>query len=136
MVRVGGRGEAPEWCRVAEKVVHGNGAEVTATNGAVCEFVGSRRHLFRESARPQKNPNVFVDGEEHPDAVDVKRTKGASGGRTRVGRETGEGESTAASGGCPGYAVVNREGLVGHGTLDTCQALCDAVSQKTPDAVI
>ena len=80
--------------------------------------------------------NASADGGKYRDAMIARKAVAVSGGRMQAVTGTGGRVSMTECDGCPGCAVAGRPKTVVREALDTCQALCDAVSQKTPDAVI
>ena len=80
--------------------------------------------------------SVFVDGGERHGVTDERKTKAASGDMMQVARGTDVRASMTVNGGCLECAAANPAGEAECGAPDTCQALCDAASQRTPDAAI
>ena len=80
--------------------------------------------------------NASADGGKYRDAMIARKAVAVSGGRTQAVTGTGGRASMTEYDGCPGCAVAGRPKMFVPEALDTCQALCDVMSQKTRDAEI
>lgn len=80
--------------------------------------------------------NASADGGKYRDAMIARKAVAVSGGRMLAVTGTGGRASMTECDGCPGCAVAGRPKMVVREALDTCQALCDVMSQKTRDAEI